>query len=162
MAGSILRRRSLHLAVAATLLLGFGAAACGDDDDDASGSGGGAPTAEDLEANTWSILEVDTEGSLEPVVDGTSPTLTFVDDGTVALETGCNNASTSWELAGEELTFGMIAQTMMACADPPGVDVQEAALTTALDSTTTAELDGDTLTLLDDAGQTMIVAESAS
>lgn len=162
MSGSVLRRRSVHLTVAAMLLLGLGATACGDDGDEVSGSGGSAPTAEDLEATTWAITEVSTEGSLEPAVEGTTPTLVFADDGTVALTTGCNDAATSWELSGDELTFGLIAQTMMACADPPGVDVQEFALTTALESTTTVELDGDTLTLLDDGGNAMVVAEASS
>lgn len=161
MPASARRRPCLRLSFAALLLFGLGAAACGDDGDDASGSAGTAPTAEELVANTWTILEVDTDGSLEPALDGTTPTLTFADDDTVALETGCNNGATSWQLSGDELTFGLIAQTLMACTDPPGIDVQEAALTTALDSTTTVSLDAGTLTLFDDAGTTMIVAEAA-
>jgi heat shock protein HslJ len=161
MFGSVVRRRSLSLTVALIVLFGVGAAACGDDGDDASGSGG-APTAEDLEANTWSILEVVMDGSLEPVVDDTSPTLTFGDDGALALETGCNNGATTWELDGDDLTFGMVASTMMMCAEPEGIMDQEQALGLALEATATASLDSGQLTLLDEDGTAVLVAESAS
>ena len=86
------------------------------------------------------------------------PTVTFADDGTLALVTGCNNATGEWEIDGHELTIETGARTMMACDDPPGVTEQENALVAALDATARLEIAPGSLTLLDDEGRIVLVA----
>jgi putative lipoprotein len=51
----------------------------------------------------------------DPAMPGVHSTLTFAEDGTVSGSGGCNRLNGSWELAGDDLTFGPFAATMMMC-----------------------------------------------
>lgn len=114
--------------------------------------------AEDLLVGEWQIVDVATGDAIESVLQGTEPTVTFADDGTLLLLTGCNNAGGEWELDGQDVTIEPGPRTMMACDDPPGVTEQENALVAALEAAARIEIAPGSLTLLDDDGRILLVA----
>jgi heat shock protein HslJ len=114
--------------------------------------------AEDLLAGTWDIVNVATGDAISSVVAGTEPTLTFADDGTLTMQTGCNTATSSWELDGDALTIDLPQTTKKACPEPPGVMEQEAALVRALRSTARVDIAPGELVLLHDDGTIALVA----
>ena len=83
--------------------------------------------------------------------DAGSPNLTLVDDGTVSGTDGCNRLSGSWTQDGPTVTFERMISTLMACE---GVD-------TWLSQVSTATLDGDVLTVLDQSGAEIGTLERA-
>lgn len=83
-------------------------------------------------------------------------TMTFGDDGTVAGTGGCNSYTGTYEPTQDGgLTFGPIAATARACADPD-VDATEQAFFAALPKVTSYRIDGLQLTLLDETGATQV------
>ena len=85
-----------------------------------------------------------------------SITMTFGDDGTVAGTGGCNTYTGTYAPTPDGgLTFGPIAATARACADPD-VDATEQAFFAALPQVTGYRIDGLQLTLTDDTGATQV------
>ena len=101
---------------------------------------------------TWKVTDVYRDNGIHSMIAGTEPTLTFKDDGTVTLETGCNPAHGTYKLEGDRLTVGALSQTRMHCSEPPGVMDQEAALVHALSTASRVQVVPGTLKLLDDKG----------
>jgi len=114
--------------------------------------------ADELLVGTWQITGVATGTSIESVLSGTEPTVTFHDDGDVTLETGCNTAAGSWELDGHELTIGTMRITLRECSEPAGVMDQETALVAALEAADRVEIVPGELMVLDDEGRITLVA----
>jgi heat shock protein HslJ len=106
----------------------------------------------------WVVTGVATGDAIESVLVGTEPALTFAEDGDLAVDTGCNTGGSDWELDGQDLTVGAVRLTRKACADPPGVMDQEAAIVAALESTATVEITPGSLTLLDGDGRIALTA----
>lgn len=73
------------------------------------------------------------------------PNLNIENDGTFSGSDGCNRLSGRGQIDGNEITFGSIASTMMACE---GVDEW-------LGKAATGNVSGDTMTVLDDSGKTI-------
>lgn len=107
---------------------------------------------------TWDVIQLATTDAVTGVLDGTEPTVEFLDDGTLSANTGCNNGGSSWELDGAQLTIGPIASTQMACEDPAGIMDQEADLFAALEASKQIDITGDTLMLLREDGTITLVA----
>jgi heat shock protein HslJ len=114
--------------------------------------------ADELLTATWNVTEVATGDSLDSVVPGTEPTVTFADDGHVRLATGGNTATATWELDGDSLSIGRVRLTRKFCADPPGVMDQEQALVAALEAADRVEISPGELTILDEAGAIALTA----
>jgi heat shock protein HslJ len=114
--------------------------------------------ADGLLTATWHVTEVATGDSLDSVIPGTEPTVTFADDGHVTLATGCNTATATWELDGDSLSVGRARLTRKFCADPPGVMDQEQALVAALEAADRVEISPGELTILDEAGAIALTA----
>jgi heat shock protein HslJ len=57
-------------------------------------------------------------------IDGTTITATF-QNGEINGSAGCNSYFASYQVKGNEIAMGVIAQTEMACLDPEGVMEQE-------------------------------------
>jgi len=72
-----------------------------------------------------------------------SPYLSFSDDGNVSGYDGCNQMGGSWKATSDGVEFSDFASTQMFCE---GVD-------TWLMSATSAEIDGGTMTVLDEDGE---------
>ncbi|SEA32232.1 META domain-containing protein [Leifsonia sp. 21MFCrub1.1] len=73
------------------------------------------------------------------------PNLDIQNDGTFAGSDGCNTLSGKGQIDGDEITFGPIAATLMACEN---VD-------TWLSKAATGNVSGDTMTVLDGSGSTI-------
>lgn len=116
--------------------------------------------ADELLTTTWTIVNVATGDTLDSVLPGTEPTVTFTDGGDVAMETGCNTAATAWELDGHAVSIDPAGLTQMSCSSPAGVMDQEAALVAALEAADRIEIAPGVLTILDKEGSITLVAVS--
>ncbi len=113
--------------------------------------GGGAPAAS-LTGTAWRLTQLNGQ----PIVENTTPTLTFDADGQAGGQGSCNGFGGSYETENEKLTFGPLRSTLMACMET-GVMEQEAAYFEALAKTTSYSVAGERLTLFDENG--VILAE---
>lgn len=112
--------------------------ACGDE----AGSG-----AESLSGTEWSLVTVQ---GME-VLDGTSVTMLFAEDGQLTGSGGCNRYNGTWEAGDDDaLTLDAGAMTLMGCDEP--IITQEQAFTGALAAAASFRLDDDTLSLRDAEG----------
>jgi heat shock protein HslJ len=98
-----------------------------------------------LVGTTWTVTgTVANEGVSSVPVDSTA-SITIADDGTVAVNTGCNSGSGSVEVGDDTLTFGPIATTLMAC--PPEQTALETSVLSVLQGEVAYEIDGSNLSL---------------
>ncbi len=88
-------------------------------------------------------------------IAGTELTATFTPDGQVSGSAGCNNYNGPYKLDGTSLTVGPLATTMKACEQE--VMDQEMQFLTALQTPTTVEPSGATVTLRDASGATQVI-----
>ena len=100
-----------------------------------------------LEGTTWTVDSLVTGDAASSLPAGAArpPTLIF-ETGALTLDTGCNNGSGSYTVAGDAITFDPIATTRMACLDQAAADVEQHILA-VLTGTATFAIDGGTLTL---------------
>ena len=70
---------------------------------------------------------------------------------------GCNQVTGPYTLSGDNLTFGRMAATQMACMDTSGT---EQAFRAVLEHTRRFRIDGDKLELFDDGGIRLAVFEA--
>jgi heat shock protein HslJ len=83
---------------------------------------------------------------------------TFIDfgeDGELTGNVGCNSFGGDYEVKGNQIIFGSIISTLMACEEPIGS--QEAAVLKTFTGTASYTLSGDTLTITSEDGTTSIV-----
>jgi heat shock protein HslJ len=83
---------------------------------------------------------------------------TFIDfgeDGELTGNVGCNSFGGDYEVAGDQIIFGSIISTLMACEEP--IMAQETAVLKTFTDTASYELNGDTLTITSADGSTSIV-----
>jgi heat shock protein HslJ len=99
-----------------------------------------------LEGTTW-VVDTLTSGDVATSIPagGSAPSLVF-EDGTVAVDTGCNTGSGPARVLGDTVTFGPIAMTRMACTDPVATAAEPQVLV-VLRGTATTRIEGDVLTL---------------
>jgi heat shock protein HslJ len=113
-------------------VLGFGA--CSEDTSDAT----------PVEGTRWEVAATVSFDEATPVPEGVTASLTIA-DGTAMVEAGCNTGSGTVEVGDDQLGFGPLAITLMACSEPHA-DVETVVLTT-LSGTVDYEVQGDELTL---------------
>ncbi len=130
------------------------ASGCGDDDDaetSSSDESGGTP----LEGTTWQLTA---DAPLGVALAGAGVTARF-EDGKLSGRSGCNEYNGTYEVDGDALTIGPnIASTNMACPAPQ-MAVEQAYLS-RLPKVASFTIDGDTLTLADDGGETVLTYEA--
>ena len=113
--------------------------ACGDDE--SSGP-------EALEGRSWILTQfVAEDGSTEIVDVGVSAEF---DGSTISGTSGCNQYNASYEASGDEISFGPIGGTQMACPDPQ-MSV-EARYLQLLDSVATFEVQSRSMSMADGEG----------
>lgn len=106
-----------------------------------------------LEGPTWQLTAVvDGSGVLNAVPDGVEATASFA-DGMVGGSGGCNRYGAAYTIDGESLTIMPGPMTMMACPEPQ-MSVEQQFMA-ALGATTSYQIAGDQLELLDADGQPM-------
>jgi uncharacterized lipoprotein YbaY/heat shock protein HslJ/uncharacterized lipoprotein NlpE involved in copper resistance len=106
----------------------------------------------ELEDNYWKLTRLGDHPV--PVLEGQrEPHIVFhSENGRVAGTGGCNRLSGGYEIDGEEITFGAMATTMMACPDGRDVDL---ALMAALEAARSFKKTAHHLELLDGEGKTV-------
>jgi len=94
--------------------------------------------------NPWKVTAIaDEDGELEPVLEGTAPDIHF-DDDQVSGDGSCNRYSGPYDTpGGNDLDFGELVTTMMACLD--AVMDQEQLFLYALDSVDSYSIAGTVL-----------------
>jgi heat shock protein HslJ len=150
-----LRARPLALLALLVGLLALVAAGCGDDDDAETGSSDQADGGPPLEGTTW---ELTADAPLGVALAGAGVTARF-EDGKLSGRSGCNEYNGTYEVDGDALTIGPnIASTNMACPAPQ-MAVEQAYLS-RLPKVASFTIDGDTLTLADDGGETVLTYQA--
>jgi copper homeostasis protein (lipoprotein) len=99
----------------------------------------------------WRIEDLGSD-AVEPPEGGREPFLVLRADSFNA-SVGCNMMRGSYEAGDGTLAFGPAASTMMACPEP--LDGWERSLAETLGTSASYALDGDRLTLRDEAGETL-------
>jgi len=98
----------------------------------------------------WRLQAFGLGTDAQPLVSGTTVTLTFNEDGTVSGSAGCNTFNGPYTLNGTTLTIDELAQTRMACDEP--ILTQETNFINALRSARQTAVDGDLLYIVHDDG----------
>jgi heat shock protein HslJ len=145
----------LRRLTAGILLMGLGLAAC------TTIPIGVAPAASmPLEGTVW-LLEsyVDAEGETQSVLPRTQVTTEF-QDGKVTGSDGCNQYFGEYALDGTSLTINPLGSTMMACAEL--IMNQATAFTAGLAGTASFDVLGETLTLKNAEGGTLLTFAASS
>lgn len=107
---------------------------------------------DDLNGTSWSADQLVLDGTNVDLIEGTTITATFEDDGVAGIAS-CNNYFGSYTTDGDTIAFGPMGTTLMACtAEIAG---QEGVYLAALGTANRFAIDGDTLTLFD--GDTELV-----
>ena len=115
------------------VVLGLLIAACGAQDASASLVG------------AWKLESYGPAASPAPAVPDVEAGLTFNEDGTITGNSGCNGFGGDYSVDGDQVTFGQIVSTLMACDDPRMA--QEEAVHRVLTETVRYKIEGNTLTL---------------
>ena len=108
----------------------------------------------------WQLISYTVAGSQEAVIPGSDVTLTLVSGGDANGHGGINLYFGSYTMEGSTLRFGEIGSTLMA-GDKPLMD-QESAFFGLLGRVEEYHLSGNTLTLLDARGNTLLVFQPAT
>lgn len=98
----------------------------------------------------WRLQAFDMGADAQPLVTGTTVTLTFGEDGRVSGSAGCNTFNGPYTLNGTTLSIEELAQTRMACDEP--ILTQETNFINALRSARHTAVDGDLLYIVHDDG----------
>ena len=107
----------------------------------ACASGSNSPSI----VGTWKLTAYGPAGSPTPAVADVDATLKFDADGKVGGSGGCNSLGGDYTVEGEQITFGPIISTMMACADP--IMAQEGTVTQVMNESASYAIEGNTLTI---------------
>jgi heat shock protein HslJ len=99
---------------------------------------------------TWKLVSYGPPGEEMAAVPGVPTSLVFSDDGTVGGTMGCNQFGGDYETSGDQIAFGSIISTLMACEEP--LMNQEAAILAMLSGTVAYQVDGTKLTLTAEDG----------
>ncbi len=138
----------IALLAASALLL----SACG------TGSGSGSLTAS-LAGTSWKLVSYGPVSSPVNAVADVETSLVFGTDGTVGGSLGCNSFGGKYEEKDGSVTFSEIISTMMACTDESRM-AQEQAAFQVLNGSDTYTIKGETLTILDAAGENALTLSS--
>ena len=106
-----------------------------------------------LAGTNWQLTAINGQ---PPVAGDVVPTLQFQPEDHVGGNGGCNGYGGAYELNGSALKFTEVMSTLMACADD-ALTTQEGAYFQALNNVAGYTLSGDTLTLQDASGATVLV-----
>ena len=106
------------------------------------------PQEESLQ-RTWTLTAYGPEGATIPVAADSQASIVFNEDGTITGNSGCNGFGGEYSVDGDQVTFSGLVSTLMACADP--LMSQEGAVFQVLNGTASYEIDGDTMTITNNA-----------
>ena len=113
-----------------------------------------------LVGTTWTVTGTVANEAVSSVPMDSTASITIADDGTVAVNTGCNTGSGSVEVGDDTLTFGPIAITKMAC--PPEQTALETSVLAVVQGEVAYEIDGSNLSLRSGDGADQVGLELTS
>lgn len=119
-----------------------------------------APAAATLADSQWQLVTFGAPDAETPVLAGSTITLAFSADGEAGGASGCNTYGGSYEVQADQLVFGEMVSTLMACADQAMME-QEMAYLTALQSAGRFAVDGDMLRIWYDDEQGVLIFTAA-
>lgn len=125
-------------------LVVFTLAACGDDE---------GSDSTPLEGTAWTLVTAD---GVDAVADVPAP-LTLA-DGQASGSSGCNTFNGSYTVDGDQLGFGPLASTQMACEE--ALTAQEATVFAILGAAESYAIEGDELTISSPEGSLVYRAEA--
>ncbi len=108
-------------------------------------------------AGTWKLISYGSSINPTPAEPNVEASLTFGTNGELNGNMGCNGFGGDYKVDGGSITFGPIASTLMACADP--VMQQESAAFNVLANTAAFKLEGNLLTITSADGNSVMVLE---
>ncbi|MFL7868059.1 MAG: META domain-containing protein [Anaerolineales bacterium] len=118
-------------------------------------------TAESLDGTSWAMTSLrDSQGNLTDILPDTIVTANFQSD-QVSGNVTCNNYSGTYQSTGNNIKIGPLATTLRECVGPDGIMEQEAAFLKAMEAAAQYEIKGDTLEMVDDQGDTILVFKRA-
>ncbi len=101
-----------------------------------------------LAGTSWEVRELrDDAGAPGLVLAGTQLTVVFGDDGRATGSAGCNSYVAAYVVEGGTITIGLPAVTRRFCGEVESLMGQEARFLSALPTSATFQIDGDTLNL---------------
>ncbi len=103
---------------------------------------------------TWKLVSYGPADKQTPAAAGVNTSIEFK-DGRVNGNVGCNSFGGDYKVSGDQLSFGPIMSTMMACLNQSGD--QERGTLAVLKDTAKVSMSGDTLTLTSVDGKSAIV-----
>lgn len=120
---------------------------------------GGTPAAHtELENMFWSLVSLGPQNAQQQVAPGSKVSL-LLSNGLAGGVGGCNAYGGSYQINGDQITFSDINSTLIACTDNQ-ITEQEKQYFEALRSATSYEVNGNTLHIMYDNGQSMLVFEN--
>ncbi|MFT3894538.1 MAG: META domain-containing protein [Anaerolineales bacterium] len=97
---------------------------------------------------TWKLTAYGPADSPTPAVADVDANLKFDADGKVGGSGGCNSLGGDYTVEGDQIKFGPIVSTMMACEEPRMT--QEAMVAQVMTESVSYKIDGNTLTISKD------------
>ncbi len=108
-------------------------------------------------AGNWKLISYGSSTAPTPVDPNAEASLTFRSDGKLNGNVGCNSFNGDYKVYGSTITFGPIASTMMACADP--FMQQEGVVFNVFTNSATFKVDGNMLTVTSADGESAVIFE---
>jgi heat shock protein HslJ len=102
----------------------------------------------------WRLVSYGSASSQTAAIGGVNTNIEFTPEGKLNGNVGCNSFGGDYKVNGNNLAFGPIMSTMMACE---GVSDQEMATIAVFQKSATFVLDGSTLTITSGDGKSVIV-----
>lgn len=112
-----------------------------------------------LENTAWNLVAFGAPGAETPVVEGAMITLLLA-AGQAGGFGSCNSYGGTYQVDGNNISFGEITSTLVACANDD-LTQQEQRYFEALEAASSYELDGDQLRLLDANGEGLLIFEAS-
>lgn len=100
-----------------------------------------------LAGPTWTLSSIITGEAVSSVPAGVTATINFNADGTVDIDPGCNSGGGTYTVEEDEIIFGDLVTTKMACMGP-AMGVEDAVLAVLSGNTVTFAIEAGSLTLM--------------
>lgn len=105
-----------------------------------------------LTGTEWRLVSFGAGSSETSLVAGTTVTLRFGEDRRASGSTGCNSFGGTYQIRGDNITFGRLISTKRACLDQ-NANQQEQRFLSALEAANRFRLSSNRLTILSDRGR---------
>jgi heat shock protein HslJ len=112
-------------------------------------------TTPSLSGTKWKLVSYGPISSQIPAAEGIDTSLQFGADGQVNGNMGCNSFGGEYTQKDNQITFGALASTLMACPEPQMS--QEGAAFAILTGSVNFTIDGDMLTIVEASGKNELV-----